>query len=205
MKRLNEPTVLSDQIISDPSCSDGEDILYECSQDFNFLVQENNEMIKKPIIVKILTKKDESGKLCSVRIEILMKNDLFSIFQSSFTTDSYLTYQGKEELKIGIEDFPNVVKSILEKNGTIYNSKFIICPDETYQLCVEMPLDFKNVTILRIDFENAEQSYINAQVKYRNTIVQKKLEQIRKETSNLISVLKIKDTSLLNSLKNYRK
>ena len=188
---------------ADPSIKEGENLIY--SKEINFQIDyEGSEMERKPLIIKMITKRDDDDNLETVRFEISQQADIFFLYEVEYDVDSFDQLRNKEKLRTKFEEFPPTMEEILDKAAAGKDEYYVVFQSTRsgkYNLNICMPLKYKDVQIFSLEFHQSDEDLVRDQIQYRYNIVQFELRKTRIETSNFIDVLKLRDPSKYKAFK----
>jgi hypothetical protein len=191
----------------DPSLGEGGECVFDKEIPVEIRSWEGEESEAILVRIKVIIHAEDGG-LRQLRIELTSENDVFFLYESTFTAQDYADLQSKQKLKIDFDRFPQVLVNIIAKNVDSkgeFTLAFLQDARNHGVLIFQQNLQFKSVEIFSLEFVPAQDEFVRDQIQFRYNLARSELKAARAELSDLYSMLKIKNPSVLKQMRTNRK
>ena len=191
--------------LHDPSLKDGGEVIF--NNEIPLQIQGEQDSGEQIVRFKIITIGEED-ELNEVRVEISCDADLFMFFEAQYPRAEFDNLKKSQNLTIEFEEFAGMlIESLTQnvKNPEEYEVQFRETSETEGILEFKQKLKFKSVDIFSLKFTASSNEFVKEQIQYRFNSVRTDLKMARTELSDVYSMLKIKNPSVLKQVRTVRK
>jgi len=195
----------------DPTCKDGFRVVYAKEVPFEMRLQETEEAPQEvgtleAILAKVAVQGDPAAPT-AIKVELSSEADLF--FHYSHVIDERAFKQLREEQRLMIEfnDYANVLARSLNqaiKEPQTHLAVYIMNRDGQARLDFIQNMEYKFVELLSVAFLRSPDDLIRQAVAFRYNSLKAKVQVLTSRLSEVTSIVKIKNPSLLLQLQQSR-
>ena len=196
---------------SDPTCKEGFRVVYAKEVPFEMRLQETEEAPQEvgtleAILAKVAVQGDPAAPT-AIKVELSSEADLF--FHYSHVVDERAFKQLREEQRLMIEfnDYANVLARSLNqaiKEPQTHLAVYIMNRDGQARLDFIQNMEYKFVELLSVAFLRSPDDLIRQAVAFRYNSLKAKVQVLTSRLSEVTSIVKIKNPSLLLQLQQSR-
>ena len=188
----------------DPSLAEGHRIIYDREVPFELRIQEAGQTPQEvgtleAIKVKVLVLGEDSSPQ-HIKVELTSENDLFFYYLHSIDESIFAEMQESQKLMIDFSEYSSVLMRMLNsciKEPQCFLAVFIMQRDGQGRLDFIQNIEYKFIELLSLDFMAGEEELVRQQITYRYNAVKSKLALMQARLSDISSLVKVKNPSLL--------
>ena len=188
----------------DPSLAEGHRIIYDREVPFELRIQEAGQTPQEvgtleAIKVKVLVLGEDSSPQ-HIKVELTSENDLFFYYLHSIDESIFAEMQESQKLMIDFSEYSSVLMRMLNsciKEPQCFLAVFIMQRDGQGRLDFIQNIEYKFIELLSLDFMAGEEEMVRGQITYRYNAVKSKLALMQARLSDISSLVKVKNPSLL--------
>ena len=190
----------------DPSCKDGFRVVYEKEIPFEMRLQENDQSPEVGTLEAILAKVSVQGEASlptMIKVELSSESDLFFHYSHVLDERSFKTVREEQRLMIEFSDYANVLARSLNqaiKEPQTHLAVFIMNRDGQARLDFIQNMEYKFVELLSVTFLRSPDDRIRSSIAFRYNSIKTKLQIVSGRLSEVTSIVKLKNPSLLLQL-----